>query len=256
MNLKDILKVTVTNDLQTDTIQGKTTHEIELDVQFKDGSSEKVGASIYDHNLTQLHGISEPSLTGKAKELAEIEEFNQYLCKIGSTLLKAKHSEEDWYRFFEFDLYQKDFEEQADVSKRIRESMLNIRKANYLVSFKAISPISHDVKTVDYLISSNFALNVEIPRFHPLLAIFKKLNPQLDLMCEHIRNTFFGQNVIDDEVVLLNRALGFVVKISNVTKNHEHNGTEENFIRASYFYDRFNPTISQSTTVAAEKCRI
>lgn len=254
MNLTELLKVTFTNNLWKDKDQSLDNKYVELNIQFKDGFSGDVSATIYDENLTELD-----YLTGNDKRINDLikdNAFLKYIRSVCAELYRAIDEDCDWYRFFSFDVYVRDILEQANISKRIREALLAIHKAEYLVTYTGISPLDRTSKKVKYLISSNFALDTEIPYFHPLLQVFKKVNPNLDLVVDKIQNTFWGEDVYHEEYALVNRALGFVVKVSNITKGYEHQGGEEDFIRASYFHDPFNPIISTMNTINSEKCKL
>src|SRR5690606_10272107 len=254
MKLTDLLRISVTNNLINHKDIDEFNKKILLNILFKDGTTEQVEATIHDSNLTEMHPPKNASK--ELKTLLENTVLAKYICIIGENIYNMFTQKEEWYRFFSFDVYLRDIEESKDVSSRIHEAMMSIVKANYLVTFSASSPINSDAKKVKYLISSNFALDAELPHVHPLLQVFKKLNPQLDLVVDSINNTFLGEDSLYNETVLVNKALGFVVRVHDVIKHYTPKCNEIDYIPASYFHNLFNPIISQTTSVIAEKCKI
>lgn len=237
------VKIRISNNFSQDFNQDKGVKYINVEVFLPDNTHHAILAKVYYEYFAEFSSQDKTPLSSEIKNIIQTDEFAQYFLYVYKKMEEIFDNIEDWYRFFYFDVFYHEFFTGVCVERRIKEAKGIIHKEKYIVNYRLISPLVTNYKDIHCIIESNFALGAyrESEKFHPLLLIFKKLYPQLDL---ELLQGESGNSLPSH--TLRNMLTGVTAWCFSIEKGTESLGKDIRYVQASYFHDAFAPIISKS----------
>lgn len=224
-------KIAVSTNLIIDQDQSVNKH-LNLRFLLPDGAVHDVMAIFPDDYFVEFKAYGRAKLPQSIAKITVEESFIKYLLKVYSEMNQIFKENSDWYTFSSFLITHDDYLEDKSVSTQMLSGKKSIEKHKYLVTYRLSSVLNGDWKYVDFVIDSNFALNVDYRDLHPLLHILKKLNPSLEL--DLIKKE--GEVNFVYACLLKNPFTGVVVKVINVEKQSFPLSEDTTRFKASYLY--------------------